>query len=71
LNGEYFEAHVQQGEKVVRGQKLLSFDKDALVRAGYTIETPVLVTNTGDYLDIIESDKKEVVCSDDLITALV
>lgn len=71
LNGEYFEAHVQQGEKVVRGQKLLSFDKDALVQAGYTIETPVLVTNTADYLDIIESDKKEVVCSDDLITALV
>lgn len=71
LNGEYFEAHVQQGDKVVRGQKLLTFDKDALIKAGFTIETPVLVTNAADYLDIIESDKKEVVCSDDLITALV
>ena len=71
LNGEFFEAHVKQGDKVTRGQKLISFDKDALIKAGFNIETPVLVTNSADYLDIIESDKREVGCSDDLITALV
>ncbi|MDU4624342.1 MAG: PTS glucose transporter subunit IIA, partial [Enterococcus gallinarum] len=43
----------------------------ALIKAGFNIETPVLVTNSADYLDIIESDKNEVACSDDLITALV
>ena len=71
LNGQYFEAHVKQGDRVTRGQKLITFDKDALIKAGFNIETPVLVTNSADYLDIIESDKNEVACSDDLITALV
>ncbi len=70
-NGQYFEAHVKQGDRVTRGQKLITFDKDALIKAGFNIETPVLVTNSADYLDIIESDKNEVACSDDLITALV
>ena len=71
LNGKHFEAYVKQGDKVTRGQKLITFDKDALVEAGFNIETPVLVTNSADYLDIIESDKNEVAFSDDLITALV
>lgn len=70
LNGEYFEAHVKQGDKVTRGQLLMTFDKDAIAKKGYSVETPVLVTNSADYLDIIESDKKVVSNSDDLITAL-
>lgn len=72
LDGKYFEAHVEQRAKVKRGDKLVSFDIEAIEAAGFSVETPVIVTNTADYLDIIESDKQEDVCSsDELLTVLV
>lgn len=70
LNGKYFTAHVKQGDHVKRGQKLVSFDIAAIQQAGYSVETPIIVTNVGDYLDIIESDKNTVTGEDELITAL-
>ena len=70
LDGEHFTAHVKQGDKVKRGQKLVSFDIPAIQAAGFSVETPVIITNSGDYLDIIESDKANVTCTDELITAL-
>ena len=70
LDGEHFTAHVKQGDKVKRGQKLVSFDIPAIQAAGFSVETPVIITNSGDYLDIIESDKANVTCADELITAL-
>lgn len=72
LDGKYFESHVEQGAKVKRGDKLVTFDIQAIEAAGYSIETPVIITNSADYLDIIESDKQENVCNDDeLLTVLV
>lgn len=49
LKGKYFEAHVCQGDRVVRGQLLLTFDMDKIKEAGYDVTTPVIVANTGDY----------------------
>lgn len=70
LEGKHFEALVQQGDKVTRGQTLVTFDKEAIEAAGYSTETPIIVTNADDYLDIIEPQTKEVCVNDDLITAL-
>lgn len=72
LDGKYFESFVEQGAKVKRGDKLVTFDIEAIEKAGYSVETPVIVTNSADYLDIIESDQKDGVCnSDELLTVLV
>ena len=72
LDGKYFEAFVEQGAKVKRGDKLVTFDIKAIEDAGYSVETPVIVTNSADYLDIIEADAQSDVCSDDeLLTVLV
>lgn len=71
LNGEHFTAHVKQGDKIKQGQKLVSFDKEAIEAAGYSVETPVIVTNSADYLDIIDTDKQDVCNDDDLLTVLV
>lgn len=71
LDGKFFTPHVKQGDKVKRGQKLMSFNIKAIQAAGYSVETPVIVTNSADYLDILESDKPNVASgSDELITAL-
>lgn len=71
LQGKFFEGHVEQGAKVQKGQTLITFDKDEIEKAGYSTETPVIVTNASDYLDVIESTSKEVATSDNLITVVV
>ncbi len=67
LNGEGFTAHVQQGERVSRGQHLLSFDLADLKDKGYCLQTPVIITNTNDYLEILSTVQKEVMPDDVLL----
>lgn len=70
LDGNGFEGKVVQGEKVKKGQVLVTFDIDAIKAAGYSVETPIIVTNSGDYLDIVETQDREVTSDDTLITGL-
>ena len=51
LNGEGFTAHIKQGDQIKQGQLLVEFDMNKIKEAGYTLETPVLVTN---YVDLKE-----------------
>ena len=46
LKGQYFEAHVQAGDWVKKGDPLLDFDMDKIKEAGYDVITPVIVCNT-------------------------
>ena len=52
LQGQYYEAHVKAGDRVHKGDLLISFDKDAIEQAGYETVTPVILTNTDDYSSI-------------------
>ena len=70
LEGKYFESLVQQGERVKQGDLLLRFDKKKIEKEGYSLETPVIVTNYTDYLDILENQGETVGPDDALITAL-
>ena len=56
LDGKGFEAHVEQGDKVVVGQQLISFDMDVIKEAGLVAETPVIVTNQDDFQADVEGD---------------
>ena len=49
LNGQYFEAHVKQGDRIKQGQTLLTFELEKIREAGFVTQTPVVVTNTGNY----------------------
>ncbi|HCU8683233.1 TPA: beta-glucoside-specific PTS transporter subunit IIABC [Enterococcus faecium 1,230,933] len=70
LEGKYFESLVQQGERVKQGDLLLRFDKKKIEEEGYSLETPVIVINYMDYLDILENQGETVGPDDALITAL-
>ncbi len=48
LKGEHFEAHVTAGDRVNKGDVILSFDIDALKKLGYDTVIPVVVTNAPD-----------------------
>lgn len=49
LGGEHFTAHVKVGQKVKKGDLLISFDMDAIKAKGYLCTTPMIVCNTDDY----------------------
>ena len=56
LDGKGFEAHVAQGDKVVVGQQLISFDMNVIKEAGLVTETPVIITNQDDFQADVEGD---------------
>ena len=70
LDGKGFEAHVAQGDKVVVGQQLISFDMDVIKEAGLVTETPVIITNQDDFQADVEGDlPRDIKRGDVLMTA--
>lgn len=71
LNGKYFNAKVNQEDRVKKGDVILEFDTKALEEQGYSTVTPVIITNTEKYLDVIETDSKSVSYGDSLLTLII
>ncbi|MBN3066694.1 beta-glucoside-specific PTS transporter subunit IIABC [Pectobacterium brasiliense] len=49
LEGQHYQMHVSEGDKVTKGQLLLEFDLDAIQKAGYDTVTPMVITNAEEY----------------------
>lgn len=49
LNGKGFAAHVAEGDRIKRGQPLITFDIDFIREMGYNTITTVIVTNADDF----------------------
>lgn len=52
LGGQYFEAHVSDGQEVKKGDLLISFDMDKIKAAGYKVTTPLIICNTDDFASV-------------------
>lgn len=52
LDGRGFDVKVRAGDVVRAGDPLVSFDRNVITEAGYSLVTPVLVTNADDYAAI-------------------
>jgi len=59
LKGKHFISHLNQGDKVKKGQLLVEFDLEQIKEEGYDVTTMVIVTNTNNYLKIAETDSKK------------
>ena len=70
LNGEGFEAMIKQGDRIEKGQLLITFDKEFIESKGYCIETPVLVSNSDDFLDVVETSEEYADAGDLLLNVL-
>lgn len=70
LEGKYFTSHIEQGQTVKKGQKLVSFDIAEIEAAGFSVEVPIIVTNTADYEDIVLTTEKDLQQQDFLLSAL-
>ncbi|GEN88946.1 beta-glucoside-specific PTS transporter subunit IIABC [Oceanobacillus sojae] len=71
LEGKHFEAHVEQGQAVKQGELLITFDIDKIKDAGYPTVTPVIVTNSSDYQEILPNDQAGQVKQDEWILKAV
>ncbi|MGL4107422.1 beta-glucoside-specific PTS transporter subunit IIABC [Clostridium sp. LP20] len=71
LEGKGFEAFVKQGDNVTKGQALVNFDMDFIKEAGYSVVTPVVVTNTADFLEVVGTESKSVERESSLITVIL
>lgn len=67
LNGKHFVSHVEQGQKVKKGQLLLEFDIPAIQKAGYEVVTPVIIANTDEFSDIVTEANGQVHCGERLL----
>lgn len=52
LKGKGYELFVQAGDHVQKGQLLFRFDLQAIAAAGYTLTTPVIVTNSSRFAQV-------------------
>ncbi|OMF34659.1 PTS beta-glucoside transporter subunit EIIBCA [Paenibacillus sp. FSL H8-0548] len=71
LNGEYFTALVNQGDKVRQGDLLLMFDMEEIKAAGYPLTTPVVITNSNQYLDVKILKSGTIKVKEELLTVIV
>lgn len=71
LEGKYFTPKVAQGDTVKAGQLLLEFDINAIKDKGFSLITPIVITNSDSYLDIIETEKKDIDYKENLLAVMI
>ncbi|RRR48073.1 PTS beta-glucoside transporter subunit IIABC [Streptococcus suis] len=70
LAGKGFVSFVQVGDRVEAGQKLLEFDLYQIKAADLPVITPIIVTNTADYEDILVTQESQINSGDYLLTTV-
>ena len=68
LGGKHFTLHVKTGDKVKKGDLLISFDLDAIRAEGYLCTTPLIVCNTDDYAAVKVVAEGEVKAGQDFVS---
>lgn len=71
LDGQYFDAKVATGDKVKKGDLLLTFDTAAIEAAGYNLITPVVITNSNDVENIILNHNQKQVSPEDKVMEVI
>ena len=68
LDGKPFIAHVSAGDKIQPGDLLLEFDRQAILDAGYDLTTPIIISNSDDYADVITAAASTVTAGQPLLS---
>jgi PTS system beta-glucosides-specific IIC component len=64
LGGKGFTTHVKDGDEVKKGQLILEYNKDIIARSGFSLETQVVITNSGDYRAITQAKTGDCIVGD-------
>jgi len=66
LEGQYFKKHVEDGQRIKKGDLLLTFEMEK-IKEGYDVTTPVIVTNPTDFKSVHATGEEDVSSGDALI----
>ena len=70
LEGKGFTPKIRQGDKIKKGQLIMEFDKELIEKAGFSTETPVLVSNADDYADVVAREGEKKAAGEELLTVI-
>ena len=67
LGGKFFEAYVSDGQKIRKGDLLITFDIEEIRKAGYSTITPIIVCNSEDYGEVLAVKAGEIKAGERII----
>lgn len=67
LKGKHFYPKVAEGAQVEAGDLLLEFDMDMIKKEGYSLHTPVIISNSDDYSEVINIGEGKINFSEELL----
>ncbi|MEC1181776.1 beta-glucoside-specific PTS transporter subunit IIABC [Bacillus altitudinis] len=71
LNGQFFDVLVKEGDKIKTGDHLLSFDIEGIQSNHLDVVTPIIVTNSTQYLDVIHTGDAHVTAGQNKLLMLI
>lgn len=57
LGGKFFDAHVSNGKKIKKGEKLITFDLNSIVKEGFNPITPIIICGENIKAKLLASGK--------------
>ena len=69
--GRGFTPLIKEGDKVAIGQPILNVDLDLLKSEGYSTTTPIVITNTDEFLDVLPLENLDVKAEDEIIKIIL
>ncbi|GFZ30097.1 PTS beta-glucoside transporter subunit EIIBCA [Clostridium zeae] len=70
LEGKHFKAHVKNGDKVNIGDLLIEFDIEAISSEGFDLTTPIIITNSNKFTDVLATEKQTINIGESLMTII-
>ncbi len=67
LDGKGFEVNVHAGDKVEKGELLGHFDINSIKQSGYSLSSAIVITNTDQFTDVINTNKKDNLSNDEVL----
>ena len=52
LKGKHYQVHAGNGDKVTKGQLLITFDREAIAAEGFDTITPIVICNSDQFSDM-------------------
>ncbi|MCM3033154.1 MULTISPECIES: beta-glucoside-specific PTS transporter subunit IIABC [unclassified Niallia] len=68
LEGKYFTLNLKEGDYFSKGDVLLEFEIEKIKEAGLNTITPIIVTNSTDYREILVVDSQSVITGEQIIS---
>ncbi|WP_144556604.1 beta-glucoside-specific PTS transporter subunit IIABC [Bacillus pumilus] len=71
LNGQFFDVLVKEGDEMKTGDHLLTFDIEGIQSNHLDVVTPIIVTNSTQYLDVIHTGDAHVTAGQNKLLMLI